>query len=420
MSHENQKVREARGSGDRRRKGTLIATGGRTGGFNGRPPLASSPVRYRLKRSLEVLAAADGRIYLMRAGTGEDFVIPEPSETERAIIDSLSRAPVTRAGLRQAIPGAEQGEAEGCLRQLLELGLVERLLDCGSLSPAQAERYDRQLIYWADLAGPGESAASLQGRLAKARVVVLGCGGLGSWAATGLACAGVGGLVLIDGDRVETSNLNRQLLFEERDIGQPKVESAAASLRRHNSELDVTTIPRAVTGPDDLAACLPGADFLIAAADWPPYRLQRWVNRACLDLEVPYVTAAQFLPRVRVGPTVIPGRSPCWECVESQAREGHPHYDEVADRPPGSTAAATLGAASGIVGSLMAMEAIHHLTGAVAPATCGTAVTIDLRTLEVTRERVHRNPRCAQCGRVGGDHRHMGGDGVIPVSPSSP
>ena len=103
-----------------------------------------------------------------------------------------------------------------------------------------------------------DSAPRIQRRIGDATVAILGCGGLGSWAAAGLACAGVGSLVLIDDDRVERSNLNRQLLFGEPDIGRPKVDSAAEALRRHRSDLDVRAVSERIDGPEGLRDVLGG------------------------------------------------------------------------------------------------------------------------------------------------------------------
>jgi bacteriocin biosynthesis cyclodehydratase domain-containing protein len=281
----------------------------------------------------------------------------------------------------------------------VELGLVEGSGDEQLLSSQQRRRYDRQLIYFSDLAAPGTSGEALQRRLGDAKVVILGCGGLGSWAACGLACAGVGSLVLIDDDRVELSNLNRQILFAEAELGQPKVDAAARTLAAYNSELKLAPVRRRVRGPSDLADVLDGADLLIATADWPPYELQRWVNRACLDAGVAYISAGQFPPLVRVGPMVLPGSSACQECLERQTRRGFPMYDEVtaeiSKKPP---RAATLGAASGVVGSMLAMEAVHLLTDASRPASVDTALILDLRTMRLSKERVRRDPACPECG----------------------
>jgi bacteriocin biosynthesis cyclodehydratase domain-containing protein len=227
--------------------------------------------------------------------------------------------------------------------------------------------------------------------------VVLGCGGLGSWTASALACAGIGRLVLLDHDRVELSNLNRQLLFSEPDIGRLKVEAAAEALRAHNSDVEVVSVPRLVSGPADLSDELEDADLLIATADWPPYEITRWVNVACLDANVPYLTAGQFPPRVRVGPMVVPGHSACLECIERQTRREHPLYRQVATGTQPDTTAATLGAASGAAGSLLAMEAMHLLTRSSLPASVGTALILDLHEMRLSFEHVERDPDCPLC-----------------------
>ncbi len=112
----------------------------------------------------------------------------------------------------------------------------------------------------------------------------------------------------------------------------------------------------------------------------------------------PYITAGQFLPHVRVGPLVLPGRSACNECLERHAAANYPLYEELSTAdarqiPP----AATLGAASGVVGSLLAMEVIHHLTGVVSPATVNASFAVDLTSLEAILEPVPADPGCAAC-----------------------
>ena len=297
--------------------------------------------------------------------------------------------------------GLEAAGIAAAVADLDSAGLLERRGPRDPLAPERRERFDRQLIYFSDLAPSGVAAEECQLRLARARVVILGCGGLGSWTACGLACAGVGELVLIDDDRVELSNLNRQLLFGEADVGERKTEAASRALRGHDSTLKVETVERRVRGPQDLEDVLEGADLLIATADWPPFELPRWVNRACLDAGVPYVSGGQFLPLSRVGPTVIPGRSACLECEERRIRRDYPLYDEMAEfRTRNPADAAAMGAACGVVGSMLAMEAIHLLGGVVEPSTVDAALILDLRTMAIAREETERDPDCPACSGV--------------------
>jgi bacteriocin biosynthesis cyclodehydratase domain-containing protein len=102
-----------------------------------------------------------------------------------------------------------------------------------------------------------------------------------------------------------------------------------------------------------------------------------------------------------VGPLHVPGRTGCFECQERAARRAYPLYDELAEwRQARPTVATTLGWASGVVGSLLAGEVVHHLTGVSEPATTGTAITIDLRTLHVTREGVMPDAGCPLCSAL--------------------
>jgi bacteriocin biosynthesis cyclodehydratase domain-containing protein len=203
---------------------------------------------------------------------------------------------------------------------------------------------------------------------------------------------------LVDDDRVETSNLNRQILFGADDVGVLKVEAAERALSRHNPELRVRAVSRRVSSQDDVDGVIEGSDVVITVADWPPYELPRWVNAAAVTAGIPHISAGQQLPLNRVGPTVIPGRSACLECEERQVRGDYPLFDELVDfRIAHRAPAPTIGTASGILGSMLATETIHLLTGTATPASVDAVLMFDLRTLEVTREEIQRDAECPVC-----------------------
>jgi bacteriocin biosynthesis cyclodehydratase domain-containing protein len=263
-----------------------------------------------------------------------------------------------------------------------------------ALAAEDAQRFDRQLPYLAELGDPRE----LQRRLRASRVVVLGCGGLGTWALGALASIGIGRLVLIDDDAVELSNLNRQIVYGVSDVGRPKVERAADWLRGFDPSAGVEVVARRVRGAHDAAEVVAGVDAVVLAADWPAYELARWVNAACVRHGVPFIVAGQGPPLLKVGPTYVPGAGPCFACHERAIEAAYPLYRSLADQRRRAPAEAmTLGPATGLIGTMLAMELMHLLAGEGPVATQGRAWLLDMRTLEQRWEDVPRDPECPAC-----------------------
>jgi molybdopterin-synthase adenylyltransferase len=347
----------------------------------------------RLKPSVEPFPASSGDIYLLRGDGGDDVVLREADPFARELIDALA----------EGVRPAERPELQPAIAQLAEAGVVSQGSfepAAAGLSPAEALRYDRQLHYFGDQAAAGSSASGMQLALRDATVVVLGSGGLGSWTMAGLACAGVGRIVAVDDDTIELSNLNRQILYQVSDIGRRKVEVAAEALRGLNPDIEFVPLARRVRGVADVRAIASGADFVVCTADWPAHEIGRWVNEACLELRIPHTSAGQFPPRVRIGPTFVPGLTACLECQERAIRREFPLYDELVEqRRNAAPVAATLGAPSGLIGSLLAMEVIHWITGISQPATLGRGLVFDLRDFSSHWESIEADPDCAlACG----------------------
>jgi molybdopterin/thiamine biosynthesis adenylyltransferase len=345
------------------------------------------PRRVTLRPSVEVFAASDGTIYILDGSGAARFVVRGGTALERCLLQSLDGRSLTVAELARRLAGegvdVDAGGVGMALGQLSALGLLSEDGGDSELDGAALARLDRQLAWLSDRFPSRRDALAAQERLAGATVAVLGCGGLGSWTLAALACAGVGRLVVVDDDTVEPSNLNRQILFGAADVGRPKVRVAAEALRRFNPATEVVAHRRRLASAGDVAEVVAGASFVVETADWPMYEMPRWVDRACRRHGVPHISAAQHPPLVRIGPLRVPGRSACHDCVEAAARERYPLYDELAAfRAKRARPTPTLGTASALIGSLVAGEALHLLTGAHAPATLDRSLVFDLSTLE--------------------------------------
>jgi adenylyltransferase/sulfurtransferase len=225
-----------------------------------------------------------------------------------------------------------------------------------------------------------------QEKLLAAHALVIGAGGLGSPAALYLASAGVGRLTICDGDDVDLTNLQRQIVHRVRSLGQKKAESARATLAEINPEVHVTALPERVD-EDRLDRLVATADVVLDASDNFPTR--HAINRACMRLGKPLVSGAavRFDGQVAVFDP-RGGSSPCYSCLFPE----HGEAEEVRCAVMGVFAPLT-----GIIGALQAAEAIRVLMG-LEGGTDGELVLFDAQSMDWQRMRFRKDPACAVCG----------------------
>src|SRR3954447_8785438 len=350
--------------------------------------------RPRLKRTTQRMEAPNGDLYLLRPSAGADVHIEDPDEEGRLLLDALDGTR-TREELIGEFGDEEVGDL---LAQFEELGVVEDAADDDLIADRVIERFDRQLRYFSDITS-GPSASECQQRLESSRIAVLGVGGLGGWVALNLACCGVGEMLLLDFDRVELSNLNRQVLYSEADIGRFKAEAAAERLAGFNSAIKLEPRVQRLDSEAAIAETIAGYDLVIDACDWPARDIERWINSACFAARIPFIAMSHFPPVARVGPLYVPGVTGCFSCQEIGYRRTYPLFDVAIEQQRGKTSpAATLGPACGMIGGQVGLDVMHQLTGLSQPSTLGVAHNFDLRTMVVEREPVVPEPSCPVCG----------------------
>ena len=244
------------------------------------------------------------------------------------------------------------------------------------------ERYDRHLR----LAAVGSEG---QRRLRAARVVIVGAGGLGSPAAFYLAAAGVGHLSLVDDDRVERSNLQRQILHVDSAVGASKVASARERLLALNPVIRVEGIDARI-GPDNVESTLRGADVVIDGSD--NFAARYLVDAACLRLGIPLVYGAveRFTGQVSVFDAGRQrGRAPCYRCLFPEPPG--------ADAAPNCAEAGVLGVLPGLIGLLQATEALKLILGIGEPLV-GRVLIVDALAMRFRELALDVDPDCPGCG----------------------
>jgi molybdopterin-synthase adenylyltransferase len=351
--------------------------------------------RPRIKRTAELVTTEAGDIYILRPSDDSDLRIEQPDAAARSLLASLDGSRTTK----ELDSEFGTNRARETLRQLSGLGLLDDAADDANVSAREAARYDRQLRYFSEVSSGGVAPSEYQRRLREARVLMLGVGGLGTWASYALLCCGLGELVLVDGDRVEESNFNRQVLYREHDIGRRKAVAAAEALAEFDSNCRLSAVARRLESVEAVRELADGMDFVVNGADWPAHDIERWVNAACFEVGVPFITMSHSPPVARVGPLYVPGVTGCFACQERTYRDAFPLYDELVEQRRGRPSeAATLGPVCAFIGGQVALETLHHLTGLVPAASVGTAYVYDLRTMEVSREPVPQVADCEVCG----------------------
>ncbi len=243
-----------------------------------------------------------------------------------------------------------------------------------SFSDEEVDRYARQLVL-REIGGPGQQA------LKRATVALVGAGGLGAPAALYLAAAGVGTLRLIDPDTVALSNLQRQVLYGGEDVGAAKVQAAARRLGGLNPHVSVDQRPVALTAAN-AAELLAGCDLVLDGTD--DFATRFAVNAACCASHTRLVSGAIARWTGQVG--VFAGQ-PCYRCL-------------VPDVPPDAetcAAVGVVGALGGVIGSMMALEAVKLLTGA-GTSLAGRLLIYDGLTANTRTVRIGADPDCPVCG----------------------
>lgn len=237
-------------------------------------------------------------------------------------------------------------------------------------------RYSRQVVL-------RELGVNGQSLLRDSTVMIIGVGGLGSAAALYLAGAGIGRLLLVDRDRVELSNLQRQILYRQADVGRAKTEAAQDQLRMLNPEIEITLCD-AQNWPEHLSQ----ADAVLDCTDNFPSRFA--INAACVQARKPLISGAAIRFEGQLAVFDLRRGGPCYACLYPQAGDAQETCEE----------AGILGPVVGTIGALQALTALKILLGIGDDAS--HLLTWDARDMQWRRLRLKPDPLCPVCGASNG------------------
>ena len=242
------------------------------------------------------------------------------------------------------------------------------------LTSDEMERYDRQIM----IRGIGEGG---QEKLKQAKVIIAGSGGLGSPVSIYLVAAGVGTIRIVDNDRVELSNLNRQILHWDKDIGRSKVNSAVEKLSQLNQSVKIEAVEETIS-EDNVSQLVAGFDIIVDAMDNLPARYS--LNKAAIENHIPFIHGAVHGFEGRVM-TIIPGKTACLGCVY----RGTPPQEK----------SRVIGVAPAVIGCIQATEVIKYIIG-IGKLLTNRLMVYDGLNMKFTEFALKRDLNCAHCSHL--------------------
>jgi molybdopterin-synthase adenylyltransferase len=240
------------------------------------------------------------------------------------------------------------------------------------LTQNELSRYDRQIMI-------PEIGVEGQEKLKNAKVFIAGAGGLGSPVSIYLAAAGIGHIKIADHDKVDLSNLNRQILHWDKDVGRMKVASAEEKLLSLNSNIIIEIVKETID-ENSVAAMVDGCDAIVDAMDNFPTRYV--LNKAAIEKNIPFFHGAVRGLEGRAM-TIIPGKSACFRCMY--------HGTPPAEKFP------VIGVTPAIIGSIQATEVVKYIVG-MGDLLTNRLLIYDGMSMEFKEFKIRMNPECDHCG----------------------
>jgi molybdopterin-synthase adenylyltransferase len=296
------------------------------------------------------------------------------------------------------------------LTDLLHALDKERLLEdvaqncSGSLTEYDLTRWSRNIDFFSAHSNATGNKYAYQERLKNAKVVILGVGGVGSHVLYNLAALGVYTIRIVDFDTVELSNLNRQILYRESDIGRLKVDAAKKNITEFSNNMQVEYLNKQVSSSLHIEELIAGYDVVIGAADKPRENIIDWLNAACVKFGTPFIVGA-LDSQWAAYYSVVPGITGCIECWKFSARKSGFIFQDLVQQDgfiAASSQNTTIVSLLSIAVGLVVTEFLKIMTGISAPNAMSRLCAFDFTSAQISvRESWEKNSQCPVCSSSG-------------------
>ena len=313
----------------------------------------------------------------------------------------------------QLYPGSSKSEALDLLGKLDFLDLIiEGVVDDSAIdvSTNYYQRQERQVRFFAHFETDKFNRWDYQKKIKDSKIIVLGAGGTGSQALLYLAASGFINITCVDFDNVEVTNLNRQIIYKQEDVGKSKIFQAEKRMKEFNPEVNFNAIHEKISNTDRIIELMKGHDLCFCCADVPPILIRKKINLASLIAKIPVIYGGIYADHVNIGPLVVPYKTGCFSCWNEARKQINPDYEKYLayilekEEKTGTSASnvwlyGTTGAgiAMGIGG--MVMDVMRYISGYSTPVTMGKQLKINLLSLDIEKINWPRIDSCPDCGK---------------------
>ncbi len=366
---------------------------------------------YPKLKSTVLLYILDRKVYFQSSGFS--FHVDDPNGNIEAFCHQLNGEhsfEEIKKTLIETRPGITRTKINEMLQSLDDALLIEdaRCSPPAELNEYDLERWSRNFEFYNSYCSLNENKYDAQLAIKNCRVGLCGVGGLGTHILFDLAALGVYDIKAVDFDKIELSNLNRQILYTPSDIGKDKIWVAEERIKLFQPNLKTQFFHHRITGPEDLTEIMGDRDIIICVADKPKMKMVQWLNQACCELGIPFINGGLNNQQASYY-SVTPRKSGCVDCWRSYVDHNDPVSSRLLDMEkqmddecpaPLVPAPAVVGFVSVITG-LMISELIRIVTNIVEPVANNRLMSIDFTTMMIEEsESWELNTNCPTCSPI--------------------
>jgi molybdopterin/thiamine biosynthesis adenylyltransferase len=365
----------------------------------GNPKVKPTVLKYRVKG--ETILRIDGQLAQIEDKDGVIWALLELLDGKYTCEGVINKLITEHTHLTKKT-------VEVYIEKFIELGILEdaTLTSAGILDDYSLERWSRNFDFFGSIAKYGDNKFAYQKKIQEAKICLLGCGGVGTHVLFDLAALGFSNITIVDFDKIELANLNRQILYHEKDIGKAKVQQAKKRILQFSSKVNINIVETFLDSTEKIASVIDGHDLVICVVDKPRYYLIEWLNAACVSQRTPFIYGGVDIRRT-IFCSVLPGKSGCMECWrKNEMNRGNPTALSVANLNkqldmdysipiPAMVVLVTIQA------GCMVAEALKLITSLQPPALTNKlkAFNFDDMVLE-TCDTWEQQPNCSVCGTI--------------------